>query len=239
MKKLISNRLSRFNKISSMILVLLCVSGGITLASEQGKLNKGDVTNDGLTVIESTGFTEMQIKNGVKWADYTKYQISPVEVSFRKNWKRDYNLAQKSLTEQVTDDDMVRIKETMGKIVYEEFDKALQKRGGFKKADQADSNTLLFKPRVIDLDVYAPDVQNSSVISKSYVRQAGRATLFLEVYDAVSGEIIGRWIDTREDPDRGYYDWANRITNAERARIVVNLWVRRLIEGLENLKATN
>jgi hypothetical protein len=238
MEKIINNRLLPFKHINCLMLVLLLVGGGITLAGE-GKLNKGDVTNDGLTVMKSTGFTEMQIKSGITWAEYTKYQISPVEVSFRKNWKRDYNRDQKSLAAQVTDEDMARIKETMGKIVFEEFDKALQEKGGFIKADQADSNTLLFKPRIIDLDVYAPDVQNSSVISKSYIRQAGRATLFLEVFDAVSGEIIGRWIDTREDPDRGYYDWANRITNAERARLVVNLWVKRLIEGLENLKAGN
>ncbi|NLD38724.1 MAG: DUF3313 domain-containing protein [Desulfatiglans sp.] len=207
--------------------------------AEKGKLKKGDVTNDGLTVLKTTGFTETQIKSDVTWAEYTKYQISPVEVSFRKNWKRDYNRGQKSLAAHVMDEDMVRIKETMGKIVFEEFDKALQEKGGFKKADQADSNTLLFKPRIIDLDVYAPDVQGSSVISRSYVRQAGRATLFLEVHDAVSGEIIGRWIDTREDPDRGYFDWANRITNSERAKLAVGLWVRRLIEGLENLKAGN
>jgi hypothetical protein len=219
--------------------VLLLFIGGIITAADQGKPNTGEVTNDGLTVMDSTGFTETQIKKGIAWAEYNKYQISPVEVSFRKNWKQDYNRVQKSLAEQVTDDDMVRIKETMGKIVLEEFDKALQEKGGFKKADQADSNTLLFKPRIINLDVYAPDVQNSSVISKSYIRQAGRATLFLEVHDAVSGELLGRWIDTREDPDRGYFDWANRITNAERARLVVNLWARRLIEGLEKLKAGN
>lgn len=239
MKKLSNNRLLQFKRISCLVLALFFISGSISLAAEQESLKNGDVTNDGLTVIESSGFTEMQIKGGVTWAEYTKYQISPVEVSFRKNWKRDFNRAQKSLAGQVTDDDMVRIKESMGKIVFEEFDKALQEKGGLKKADQADSNTLLFRPRIINLDVYAPDVQNSSVISRSYIRQAGRATLFLEVHDAVSGEIIGRWIDTREDPDRGYFDWANRITNSERARLVVNLWARRLIEGLENLKAGN
>ncbi len=239
MKKLINNRFLRFKYISCMVLAFLFICGGLTFAAEQGKLKKGDVTNDGLTVMKSTRFTEKQIKMGVTWAEYTKYQISPVEVSFRKDWKRDYNRDQKSLEAKVTDEDMARIKETMGKIVLEEFDRALQEKGSFKKADQADSNTLLFKPRIIDLDVYAPDVQNSSVISRTYIRQAGRATLFLEVHDAVSGEILGRWIDTREDPDRGYFDWANRITNAERARFVIVPWVRRLVEGLDDLKAGN
>jgi hypothetical protein len=97
---------------------------------------------------------------------------------------------------------------------------------------------MIFKPKVIDLDVYAPDI-DSSYISRSYVRQAGRATLFLEVHDAVSGEILARWVDSRRDPDRGYFDWANRITNTERATFVARTWAKRLVEGLEELKADN
>jgi len=45
---------------------------------------------------------------------------------------------------------MARIRETMGKIVYDEFNEALQKKGGLTKVDQADSTTLLFKPMVIN-----------------------------------------------------------------------------------------
>ena len=63
--------------------------------------------------------------------------------------------------------------------------------------------------------------------------------MFLEVHDAVSGEILARWVDTREDPDRGYFDWANRITNIERATLVVRAWAKRLVEGLDDLKANN
>jgi hypothetical protein len=63
--------------------------------------------------------------------------------------------------------------------------------------------------------------------------------LFLEVHDAVSGEILARWVDTREDPDDGYFEWANRITNMVRVRRVVYIWAGRLIEGIDKLKAVN
>ena len=126
----------------------------------------------------------------------------------------------------------------MEKIAYEELDKALQKKGNLTKVDTADSNTLLFKPKVINLDIYAPDVQNSPSVTRSYVRQTGKATLFLEVYDSVSGAILGRWVDTRYDPDRGYFDWANRVTNNERMRLVIRSWADRLVEGLNKLEAS-
>ena len=238
MKKLENTQVFQFKHIIFLIFILSLISGSIACATDGGDLRKNDVTTDGLTVVKSTRNTEKQIKDGVDWSEYTNYQITPVEVSFRKNWKRDYNRSQRSLSKQVTDEDMVRIRESMGKIVYEEFDSALQEKGGLTKVDKADSNTLIFKPMIIDLDVYAPDI-DSSYISRSYVRQAGRATLFLDVHDAVSGEILARWVDTREDPDRGYFDWANRITNAGQARLVVRAWTKRLIEGLDDLKANN
>ena len=137
---------------------------------------------------------------------------------------------------KVTDKDMLRIKETVAKIVHEEFDRTLQDKGGLTATDEADSNTLLFKPRIINLDVYAPDVESAPPLSHNYVKQAGRATLFLEVYDAVSGEILGRWVDTREDTDRGYFEWANRITNAERVRSIVNHWASRMVEGIDKIE---
>ena len=209
------------------------------MAAGGDNLKKGDVTTDGLTVIKSNRLTETQIKKDVNWSEYTKYQITPAEVSFRKNWKRDQNREQKSLLTKVTDKDMLRIKETVAKIVHEEFDRTLQDKGGLTATDEADSNTLLFKPRIINLDVYAPDVESAPPLSHNYVKQAGRATLFLEVYDAVSGEILGRWVDTREDSDRGYFEWANRITNAERVRSIVNHWASRMVEGIDKIEAAN
>ena len=239
MKNQIKNRGFQFKHINYLLILILLFFGGNAFASgKKEDFKKGDVTIEGLTVMESTRFTETQIKKGVVWSRYTKYQITPVEVSFRDNWKRDYNREQKSLAMRVTDRDMLRIKETMSKIVYEEFDKALQKEGGLTKVDQADANTMIFTPRVINLDVYAPEVENGP-ISHALIRQAGKATLFLEIHDAVSGEILARWVDTREDPDRGYFEWANRITNAERARQIVFRWVERLIEGMDKLKAIN
>lgn len=234
MKNKINNKYFQLRYIGYLIPVFLLVSVNIAFAASKNS----DVTTDGLTIIKSTRFTKTEIKKGVKWSEYTKYEISPVEVSFRANWKQDYNQNQRGLTQQVTDKDMERIRKTMEKIAYEELDKALQKKGNLTKVDTADSNTLLFKPKVINLDIYAPDVQNSPSVTRSYVRQTGKATLFLEVYDSVSGAILGRWVDTRYDPDRGYFDWANRVTNNERMRLVIRSWADRLVEGLNKLEAS-
>ena len=237
MKNPARNQIIRFKNIVCLVFILLLICGCISCASK-GQFNKGDVTTDGLTVMKSTRFTEAQMKNGVNWSEYTKYLITTVEVSFRKNWKRDHNRGQRGISGQVTDKDMARIRQSMGKLVYEEFDKALQEESGLTKVNEPDSSTLLFKPVIINLDVYAPDIPSASM-SNTYIRQAGRATLFLEIHDAVSGELLARWVDTREDPDRVYTEWATRITNETRAKHIVSNWSRRLVEGLDNLRAIN
>jgi hypothetical protein len=236
MKNQFGRRPFQLRFIGYLILALLLFGAGIAFAAGKEVFKKGDITTDGLTITKSTSFTQTEIKKGVTWSEYTKYRITPVEVSFRKNWQQDHNQGQVSLSQQVTEKDMAGIRESIGKIAYDELDKALQKKGNLIKTDTDDSKTLLFKPKVINLDIYAPDVQGSQY-TMNYIRQAGKATLFLEVYDAVSGEILGRWVDTREDSDRGYFDWANRITNNERMRSVISVWANRLVEGLGNLEA--
>lgn len=239
MKNQAKSHTNHFKCIYSLVLILLLLHGSAAFGSgSKEALKNSDITDDGLTVVKASKMTKVQIKDGINWSEYTKYQIAPVEVSFRANWQRDQNRNRKNLSARVTEKDMTRIREGMAKIVFEEFDAALQKKGGLTKVDQADSNTLLFKAEIINLDVYAPDVQTASR-STTYVTQAGRATLFLEVYDAVSGELLARWVDTREDPDKGYFGWANRITNTSQAKIIVKSWVKRLIEGLDNLKVVN
>lgn len=226
----------QLNLVKYLIIIIFISGSAVFAANEADPKRGGDVKMDGLTVMSSIGNTEIQSKKDVDWSAYTKYQITPVDVSFRKNWKRDYNREKLTLSGQITDKDMAKIRESVGNMVYEEFDKALQTKGGLTRVDEADSITLLFKPEIINLDVYAPDVRQSSVVSKSYIRQVGKATLVLEVHDAVSGEILTRWVDTREDPDYGYYEWANRVTNIYRAKQMVRIWANRLVEGLEKMK---
>jgi hypothetical protein len=227
----------QFNHIIYLVLMVFLISTSIALAADKGDVKKGDGTANNLSVMTPIKDTELQFEHGIDWSKYTKYQITPVDVSFRKNWKRDYNNEQMSLSTQLTDKDVAKIREGVAKIVYDEFDKMLQKKGGLTKVETADSNTLIFKPVILNLDVYAPDVGQSSIISKSYIRQAGKATLLLEVRDAMSGKILARWVDTREDPDQGYYEWANRVTNTTRAKLVAHRWASRLVDGLDKMKA--
>ena len=69
---------------------------------------------------------------------------------------------------------------------------------------------------------------HSASRGKTYVRSAGEATLYLEVYDAVSGEILGRFVDRKKDPEDAYFSWATRVGNQADAKRIFKRWAKKL-----------
>jgi hypothetical protein len=118
-------------------------------------------------------------------------------------------------------------------MLEDTFKAEFMKEAGYPIVEHATSGTLLLKPSIIDLGINAPDIM-SVTRKKTYVKEAGQATLFLEIYDAVSGEILARIIDTKIVGDNnGFHHWANRITNSADAKRVIKKWARDLREKFD------
>ncbi len=195
--------------------------------------DKPPVSAEGLELKYNTRSTTAYKREGVSFADYNKIQISPSTVAFKKNWQRNYNRDQVSMSSRIKDKDVVRIKESVKKMLDDTFKFEFDKNDKYSIVEQPTTGTLLLKPSIIDLNVNAPDIMSTSR-SKTFVHEAGRATLFLEIYDAVSGEILARIIDTQTVGDNhGLYQWANRITNAADAKRVIKKWAKTLSEKFE------
>jgi len=191
------------------------------------------VSPEGMQLKHDTRSTTAYKKEGVNFSDYSKVQFSPSTVAFKKNWQRDYNRDQSTMSSRIKDRDVVRIKESVKVMLDETFEAEFGKSGTYSIVKHATTGTLLLKPSIIDLDVNAPDVM-SATRSKTYVNEAGKATLFLEIYDAVSGEILARIIDTETVGDNhGFYQWTNRVTNSADAKRVIKKWAKTLREKFD------
>ena len=62
-------------------------------------------------------------------------------------------------------------------------------------------------------------------------------TLELEISDSVSGALLARAIDYREDPRKGYLEWTTSVNNRQAGRLVLICWannVREWLEGAQN-----
>ena len=150
--------------------------------------------------------------------------LDPV-VAFRSNWLKDQR---RSRTQTVTAADMERIKTAVAALFKEVLIERLQADGGYEIVTQAADDVLLIRPAIVDLDISAPATRDPGR-TRSYSTTAGSATLFLELYDSVSGDILGRAVD-RQQVRRGggTFQWNTKGTNTVEARRMFTGWADQL-----------
>jgi hypothetical protein len=194
-----------------------------------------EVSLDGLELVEKDRRGELYADPDVDWSIYEKIQLDQATVAFRKNWQRDQNRQQAF---KVRASDMERIRNSLSELFGEVFTKELSKNGGYVMTEETADNVMRITPRIVDLDVYAPDTRSPG-ISTSYTESAGRMTLKLEIYDAVTGDLIATGSDRRESPRRGYMQWTTSVTNNAEARRMLQRWAVSLRERLDQARSSN
>ena len=152
---------------------------------------------------------------------------------YRDNSMRDYNAAHRSSTQQVKQRDMDRIKTDLGEECTRFFTEALSEDPAYDLVTewQEGEEVLLVFPNIVNLDVTSPDL-NSPSMSRSYSASAGAMTLYLELIDAETSEVLMRAYDSKADPD-SFVNYANRITNRQAADRMLKDWATRLRAAMD------
>jgi len=185
------------------------------------------VSSEGMTLAKNTRSTVAYKLEGINFKNYDNIQISNSTVAFKRNWQQDYNRDQRYLSTRVSNKDVIRIKADVAQLFDQTLLEEFSKSSNYFIVEHVVAGTLLLKPAIINFDINAPDVRSAANV-KNYVQTAGEATLFLEIYDAVSGEILARIIDTRKTRDKGYYQWASKVSNRQDAKIIIKKWAKSL-----------
>ncbi|MFL6735387.1 MAG: DUF3313 family protein [Sphingomicrobium sp.] len=191
-------------------------------------------TWDGLTQVKSKRFDLVYLQPGADFRSYTKVLIEPTEVAFHKDWQRDHNSSSSSLSSRVSDRD---VQEAISKGVtasHDIFNDAWTK-GGYVVVDAPGPEVLRIKTGVLQIRVSAPD-QMSAGRSYSFAREAGSATLFVEVRDSLSGALLGRAVDQQLAGDN-LNAWRTRSSNRADFRELVEDWATASVRGMAELKS--
>lgn len=221
----------KFLKMSIIAMSITLIIG--CSSSYQSKVPQ--VSSEGMSLVKATRSTVAYKKEGVDFSEYSKVYILPSQVAFKKNWQRDYNRDQASLSSRLRDDDVIRIKEDIAKLFDEIFQEEFSRSIEPPIVNKLSTGTLIIKPAIINLEVSAPDIATATNIKK-YTSEAGQGTLFLELYDGVSGEILARVIDSEVAGDNSYYQWATRVSNTADAKRLMRKWVKALHAKFEQVQ---
>jgi hypothetical protein len=218
---------------------LMAVFGLVSLLAVQptpaaAEKNEGppSSSHDGLELVPGTEVAMAYVKPGADFSGYKRLMILDTYVAFQKGWAE---RQRRSSVNKVSNRDIERMKKDLAELFREVFIERLDIEGGYPVVQNPDSDVLLLRPAIIDLEVTVPDV-HSSGRSYNFAASAGAATLFLELYDSVSGEILARILDRKSAGNTGdFMRWSNQVSNRAAARRVLGEWAGLLRQRLDEI----
>jgi hypothetical protein len=193
-----------------------------------------EVTHDGLHLVKHTKLRAVWMAPGANLDEYSEVALLACYVAFNKDWQRNYNSETIQLGNMITDQDMKRIRDDLGKEFNKVFTEVLTK-GGHKMVSSGGSGVLIVRPAIINLEITAPDTM-APEMEQSYSANAGQMTLYMELYDGKTGAIIARVVDPEALGD-DFWQVRNSVTNQADADRVLRRWATLLSDHLATLKA--
>lgn len=189
-----------------------------------------EFTPDGLQLIDDSNLALVYAEPGADLGRYDRIFLDTPYVAFKKNWQREQNRQWQN--KRVSNADMERIKTELAALFMDVFTKTLSD-GGYQLVTEAGDDVLLIKPAIINLDVVAPDT-HAPGITHSYSETAGEMTLYMELYDSLTGDLLARALDRKRDRVTGYFQWRNKVSNRAAANRILQVWADVLKEGLDD-----
>lgn len=186
-------------------------------------------TEDGLELVENSDWGLVYVEPGADLSGYERVKLLDTYVAFKKNWRRDQNRTSGGI--RVTQNDMDRIKERLAKEFRAVFTDVLQD-AGYPVVEETAEDVLILRPAIINLDVAAPDT-NRAGMSRTYAESAGEMTIYLEMHDGVTGDLIAKGMDRKADRRRGYMEWQSRVQNTQAARSILEDWAKSIVQALD------
>jgi hypothetical protein len=216
-------------KIVALLLTAMAFTALSTLSVQSNV--PPPISHDGLHLDPDSEMALLYTKPEADFSVYSRFKMLDPYVAFKKNWERNTKVAGRRIPKK----DIERIKVEAAALLRETFRKELDERGGYRFVEESDDDVMILRPALIDLEITAPDVRVAGRVTQ-YVASAGAATLFLEMYDSVSGEILARTVDRRRMQDYGHARWANSVTNRADATRMFRKWAEKLRTGMDEVR---
>ena len=231
--------ISEMKKILNSLLIMTLLGAMAVAPGANAQSDAPPTSPEGLKLIEGTELSTVYWRDGATLDIYTKVVLFDAYVAFRKNWDRQYNANLLPGSTRIRPSDMEEIKASLAAEFKSVFTEELETKRGYQIVDVAGYDTLVVKPAIINLDIKAPQGLRGTSLDSNYVTTAGSMTLFMELYDSVTGELIGRVIDHAKDNRNGFAFRATASANRVAARKILSAWAGVLGDNLGVIEETS
>jgi hypothetical protein len=188
---------------------------------------------DGLKLVKLKGMDAAYARPGADFSVYGKIIIDPIQVAFAKQWDKEQTFSGDRLSAAQLEE----IKQKIAKVADETFAEVFGREGGPQIVTEPGPDVLRVSSAIVDVWPRAVDTQEPG---RNYVftTSAGSATLYAELRDSETGQLIGRLVDAREARNAGDFRWTNSVENHHQAKMMVADWARILRKRYDALRDT-
>ena len=193
------------------------------------------MTADGLVRVHDARLAVVYADPDAELAPYDRIMLVYPQIAFRKNWEKE---RQYGVTNSMTvrPADVQRIRDNLADEFMAVFQSRLQD-AGYEITSAAAPDVLLVRPAIVNLDVYAPEMSRASQV-RILAESAGEMTLYVELYDSITGDLLAKALDPRADRLRAVYGTrSNAEINKEAADQIIAAWADTLVAALNAAKS--
>jgi hypothetical protein len=212
--------------------LLITLSISLTACVTPAGESESTQATDGPPLVKKDMHGEWRLDSSANWNGYTAILLERATVEFQENWARDQRDRGGN---RPTEENMGRIKTELSELLDEVFKRELPKKNVFTISDTPAEGVLRITPKITDLNIYAPDRMRDH-IGYSLADSKGSMRLEIEIHDSISGVLLAKMSDHREDPHRGYFEWTTEGTNLQAARNMFVRWANKLHKWLTDAR---
>lgn len=210
---------TRFQRFTVLLAAML--AAGTARPTTQAEFDKR-MSYDGLVPVQVTGLSLAYKRPDATLAGYKRVMIEPVEVRFAKDWKPTQSGSRLPLSAAARED----IRTGLARLVRDQFEKALTAQGRYPMVNEAGPDVLKLRINIANLYVNAPAAASGTAPSYQFNMSAGEMTLFLEMFDSETGQILARAVDRQEGRSSALLKMADGVTNVGAAETIAGHWAR-------------
>jgi len=210
---------------------IVCFLAALLTSAALAAENPPEVDSDGLHLVSDSKLWLVYARPGTDLKEYGKVILVDAYVSFRKNWEREQRRVDGF---RLSSSDIEKIKENVATEFKEVFTEQLEAKGiPVVDKSAAGDDVLIVRPAIINLDVTAPLPNQQPGNSRTIADSAGQMTLYAELYDSISGELLVKAVDPKADPGFGGQAMVqSRGTNKAAVGRMVRAWADALANQL-------
>ena len=221
--------------INALAIISMLAATMIPLSAKKPALP--ETTHDGLVRLNDSKADAVYVAPGADLKGYEKIILLEPTIAFRKGWQRDIN-ANRPMMDRLSASDLETIIKRGKSLFLDEFTDVLEDKG-YPVVHTTGEDVLIVRAQIIDLDITAPDPNNTAGLwGQVYAEGSGEATLVIELFDSVSGQILARGVDRKRDMGDSF-SWRiprSQSANIRDARAAFSSWAKMLANGLDRAK---